>query len=540
MTLQPTAVFNAAEAYGITGFMLLGLLSCSIFALTLTILHKNTDYYERLLIASMVLFACVQWLPSISDAFFWWNGAIYYTGSFSLQLLIWTAVIRFNPRLRFSRAKIAAIGVAMLVFGGTNYVSAFLNLLINIVVLAVLFVPSVSACTAPQRKYAQAIFAACALIGLLFSILAPGNAIRQSAYEQLPFIQTIVVSLHHALLDIARFSTVPLYLACLALVPLFVRITKRMAFQFPFAPIVLIASFFIFAAQNAPVYYGMGASVVPMGRVDNINYFSFVLLLNANAFYLTGWVMHRLDALSKKPSRALMRRAAIICLAIFSAASLFSIRKTTSFKCLKEYRNGTVQAYAEIYDRQFDILTDPSVRAGIIPENPIHPSLFNHFSNSTSPTEWYNVAAALFFEKDYVAQYTGSSPADFTPPVYEAVQVLLRIGSKDYTVDGYHLPEQAAPVISIESLAAALTDSSHAFAVDASGTTTLELELTASATDGPLEHISRPLDAVYNYELTLSDGRRYIRQGFAFGGRAYFSLKQLSQILNLSITIASE
>ena len=79
-SLHP-GVLIAEEAYPLVMLFTMVPLLLSTFFMCRTI-------WERPLIPFAVLsFISIQWLPSLPNGFFWWNGATYYTTFFSLMLV---------------------------------------------------------------------------------------------------------------------------------------------------------------------------------------------------------------------------------------------------------------------------------------------------------------------------------------------------------------------------------------------------------------------------------------------------------------------
>ncbi|MCL1834855.1 MAG: DUF6056 family protein [Oscillospiraceae bacterium] len=530
MSLQPAAVFGA-QAYGSTGFILIGLLLASLFALVFAALRQTASTGERIIIASAAAYAAIQWAPFVPHAFFWWNGAIYYTGSFCLSLFMFTAMIRLKSESRGFIPRAAAICVSGFLLGGVNYVTALLNLLVCITASALMLLPRFN--VSRRRKAAQAVFSLAVLAGLLVSALAPGNAVREAQYSGAPVFETVRLSLEQAANDVASFSRPELYLLAAALIPLFFRAAGKMRFKFPLPAIVPVYSFLLFAAQNAPVIFATGSRAVGEGRVTNIIYYSFVLLLLANIFYLCGYVaglLNRRNTLVRAPAAL-----AAVMPAAFIILSVFSFGATASGISIADLRDGLPQKSAEAFDRQYEVLMDGSADIALIPYNEVKTSIFDLPRNSADPTAWFNVATAHYYGKKLVSAYPeGFDPASYAPPVIEPVLLTLLVGKGDSAQEIHVNSYQGRmPLIVVSN---ELKGTPYQFRADIQGVRILVERNRPESKPAPPAADGGELRAVYKYDVDANGVKLYL-SGFEINGEPSFRVAQLAQILGTDVVI---
>ena len=148
----------------------------------------------------------------------------------------------------------------------------------------------------PRRALALAPALLALLAGFALSMAAPGNAERQATQypdDALGVLPTLLRSGCAAVEYAVLWTGGLLILALAVALPFMVRAARRSprAFARPWAPALL--AFALFAASFTPTFYSMG-NVGP-GRVQNIRYDLFVLLVFVCAQWLVGWCVRRLE-----------------------------------------------------------------------------------------------------------------------------------------------------------------------------------------------------------------------------------------------------
>ena len=197
-------------------------------------------------IAAILVIACTQFTPSPNQGFYWYNGAIYYTFTFSVMLVFFACLIGFL--LYGGRWRLPILCILAVVIGGNNYVTALLTLL--------LFSSTVVFLLCYHNRNWKSL-----LIPFLFLIAAfavnaaaPGNAVRQAFFSTHPGpVESIMLSFRYAAHKSIKWSDLRL-LACLILLqPLLWRValnSRRCAFRFPI--IVTAFSFCLFSSMFTP------------------------------------------------------------------------------------------------------------------------------------------------------------------------------------------------------------------------------------------------------------------------------------------------
>ncbi|MCE5190005.1 MAG: DUF6056 family protein [Eubacteriales bacterium] len=359
MALQP-GVFGLAY-YQFTPYFMLTALVVSTLLLTYTLLCSILGASKRvwLLIGSVITFFSIQLCISPREAFFWYNGAVYYTFFHSLLLVLATLVLRIiGSKSAWVRAVFAAVGVLLCgILSGGNYATAMVCFELLV-------------CAAAYSIYRKDVrlLAAFGLMLLVFcagmyvSVSAPGNAVRQasviaSGYTPSGPFRAVIFSLAlGGAMAVGWFD-----LACvviIALVALFVGpVLKKTNWSFRCPLLVVAFLFCVFASQFTPSVYA-ATSPGPL-RLRNVAYFVYLLLIALSAAYVTGWAQRKFPRESVRLP-AVMRWLvtypvlAVLCFGALLGASLCKkdVFSTPSIVAVSELRDGTAQEYAAARTRQ--------------------------------------------------------------------------------------------------------------------------------------------------------------------------------------------
>lgn len=299
MALQP-GVFSES-LYGAGAVLIMAALVASTFYACGVAVREvlGADRASWVAASSLVLLLQTQLLPSPVEGFYWYNSAIYYTFYHALALVMVGMAVRI-ARGRTRRGELSRAGMllratllcvlALFVAGG-NFVTG---------VVACLVMAGAVAATAlmgrPRRALALAPALLALVAGFALSMAAPGNGERQATQysdDALGVLPTLVRS-GLAAIEYTTLWTGGLLILALAVgLPFMVRAARRSprAFARPWAPPLL--AFALFAASFTPTFYSMG-NVGP-GRVQNVRYDLFVLLVLVCAQWLVGWGVRRLE-----------------------------------------------------------------------------------------------------------------------------------------------------------------------------------------------------------------------------------------------------
>lgn len=291
MALQP-AVFGE-QFYFIGALVVYFILIGSTIYAVRTFFYRSLNNCGQAIVCIIIIALSIHFLPSPVEAFYWYNSAMYYTGFYSLSLVLLCFSYKHMKADGNSIAGSALLVIGSFCIGGGNYVTALLY-------------TELMLCLCIYSFYKKSAFRVTMLLavisvaaGLAISALAPGNAVRAEFFNGWPFVQAIIQAFKNGIIYIVEYSTKPPVILCIAsLYPFLARAAGVSKISFKYPVIVLGISFCIFCSQYAPTLYGTGG--MGGGRVQNIRFFSYIWYMIFNIYYVTGWYAKKREAVSNR------------------------------------------------------------------------------------------------------------------------------------------------------------------------------------------------------------------------------------------------
>ena len=399
MTLNP--IVFSLEHYGVHAVFLLAahLLSWFVF-----IRHM---FGRRLKLSArswgglyLVLSACsLVFMPDIVEGIYWFNGAWFYTGAQAAALVTLVLCDRFAEsgaqgagRLFFG---LLCAGL-LLLLGMDNYITAMMT-------AAALFMMALQRLWARDRQAAirTALFLLPIGLGLLISVIAPGNSVRMErdgAYEGGPLwlLSSIGWTMRDAAGYFVRFSIkTPLLALALLMTPL---LAKEMdgdpqrARRCPPIWATLLGAYLILCAMIIPHMYSSGYA--GSGRVVNM-YHLYVLLAVPAAQAL---VLLRLAPGTRAMLAGGRARAVCCALGVAALALCLALGQMGNYmKLVRDQRDGTQEAYIAQFENEYALCrgaepgSDLVVPAWTVQTMTGKPTLYEDASM------WTNEALAQYF-----------------------------------------------------------------------------------------------------------------------------------------------
>ena len=354
-SVQPGAFSDGL--YGLTAYVMLAAVIAPVFLALGAV--RGMDRWGRLFLGAVIAFFTVQYFPSPAQGYYWWNGACHYLVFWSLAVFSAVWQIRLN-RTEPGDARFygrAAFGCFLSFFvGGGNYCTALVLPVVLLGLTGWLLLKRRPRATAA----ANGLCTLFALLGLLISAAAPGNAVRQAGFEKLTPIAAILSSFSHAgetLLHMLDWKLAGALILCMAV---FLYAMRKSDYQFSWPPAVLLGSFCLLAALYTPPLYAMGDGGME-SRLYNLFWCASVFFVFGNAFYLAGWAARKLDLFRQKNApRAIGVMFAAGAL-LFSAAVLTQFRSSNAYLAYYDLRSPALENYTREIAERNAVYQDKSI-----------------------------------------------------------------------------------------------------------------------------------------------------------------------------------
>lgn len=249
MALQPS--IWSEQAYAWTTFIMIGCLCISELSLIKVVMIDLCKAEKRISMAIGLIILSMQvfWTPYPVQAFFWYNGSVYYTFYYALSLFLMAVVLKCICSKQ-KNVWWSMLGVILALFIGGG------NLPNGLLMTEILFLTSVL-CWRYRKDRLRYILPS--VVGLfipfMINVMSPGNANRQTSSIKTPAIESIVKSVWEGVGLIVQWSTLPILIVLAALLPLLWLTIRKMKCQFRFPLLVSVITIGLFASQLTPVIY---------------------------------------------------------------------------------------------------------------------------------------------------------------------------------------------------------------------------------------------------------------------------------------------
>lgn len=408
MSLQP-GVWSE-QAYLLTSVVMLLMIVLPTACLMHVILRRwmGLSVWEWIAASAGISIVTILYQPSVTQAFFWWNGAAFYTFFYGLMLLLITCMLRLrlapsHPRLLFA----AAVVLAPLV-GGGNYVTALFTCLL-------LWGYALICLIWDRKRLWQPVSVGVILtVCFLISALSPGNRVRQAMNTGMGVSESIFQSVIQVLKDSSQWINLPILCFYLCMIPLLWKGLGRVRFSFPWPAAVTLLLVLAMASQNTPHFFAL-AEEGP-GRLRNIVFDSWIWLLLVGGAYWIGWLRHR-AAPHKEMPPALAKTVVTFGLVLLLAAVGLHFPTTSTGQCVQALSDGSAREYDRHMNGWIELLNGPEADV-VLPQVEDPPKLLYMFNITGNPDIFANTAAANYYGKNSVV----ALPADEIAAAPDAAQ----------------------------------------------------------------------------------------------------------------------
>lgn len=402
------------DYYFISTFVLIFTFIGATFLFARTILGRVLKFskHQYIICTLLILLAQIQALPSALQAFFWWNGSIYYTFFYSLSLVLFSLIAIYlmsDSKKAKTYSFIGACLTAAIISGG-NYVTALLTLLVLCIISAWYIYKR------DKRFIPLLVITAVFVLGFAVSVMAPGNAVRAARYDSgHSAIEAIIKSFSYSFWRVYSATDIVFMLCMLLLSPFICINAERSELKFKHPIIFALVTFCLFVSQFTPPLYGMGdMNEASSARIVNIIYFSYYWLIAANIYYIWGYVSHKHGVSVKailtklKKPKALMSATLLIAVLMFMLTftfdgNIYNGLKFTSPNAIQSLLLGQTQDFNRQWEERFEMLHDDDLKNVVFEPITSTPKLL-YYGDLTgdSEYEWSNLPMKLYYNKSSV------------------------------------------------------------------------------------------------------------------------------------------
>lgn len=373
------------------------LISTFYFLYVLLVKYLNIDKWSYIIVASIICFLGIEFSSSPVEAFYWWNGSVYYTFFYSLSLIYFGLILSLFKTKRKVLYMII-LSILSIIIAGSNYTTCLINLIILFLGTLYLFFEKNK-----NYKYILSLFLLY-LICFMVNALAPGNNARASMVEGTSAILAIIKSFKYAAYYFNEWTNL-FTIICFIIIGFIIYPNLKYINGFNKHPLLFsFISICLFAAQFTPPLYAM--SNIGEGRLRNIIHYSYYLILLFNLMYYINWF--KCSVIDKKCESSLSKRFSInnnvpiLILGILLFVNTFSNKETfISYKAYNSLKSGEASIYYNEYLERLEkyLSNDKNIT---VKEHTVKPYLLFFSDITEDSTHWQNLSVERFYHKDSV------------------------------------------------------------------------------------------------------------------------------------------
>ena len=295
--LQP-ALFGE-DLYWVTTLVLLTFFLYALWFFMRQVLVRvlHVDRHTFLMALSALAFVMVQFVPEMSEAFFWFNGGVAYTLLWSMALWrfgVWIAFLQSEKNL--SRWLYGALLVVLtVVVGGAKYSTLLFAALVDALVAGCAFVRK-----RRTRWFELAVFVLL-MICFIFNMTAPGNTVRAATLGgDVSAPRAVLQAFYFGLALAGSWFSLPLLVVWALVAWQLSDALRGSPFRFSHPVWITIGCICLFCAQLAPTLYT--GNYIGDGRTVNTYFYTFVIMSCALVLYWMGWYVRMSEKRTHLPA----------------------------------------------------------------------------------------------------------------------------------------------------------------------------------------------------------------------------------------------
>lgn len=239
-------------------------------------------------------------------------------------------------------------------------------------------------------------------IGFLISAMAPGNQNRQQFFldTKLDAAKSILYSFLYSIDHMNRWMNLWIILGLALLVPFIWKMVIKISYEWKYPGLVIILSFCIYASSYTPTLFAQGSTGA--GRVQNLQYVFFILMLFADLFYLEGWIFKNLKIQFSMGENYIWSYllSVLICLGILF---IFMLNKGSLISCsaMRSVWVGEAKIYKQEADERITILKEDG-KVSELSGFTVYPYVLYFDDITADKNDWRNMAMANWYGKSAV------------------------------------------------------------------------------------------------------------------------------------------
>jgi hypothetical protein len=353
---------------------------------------------EAIAIGCIATLLMIQFMPSVVEGLYWFNGAMNYEFFYGVLLFL----ICWMDRLRDVNSRVKNILFLILlcltgsVLEGGNQVMAFLGLLITAAFVTFGFRVNEFA-----RYKKLTIVLVVMVAGFIFNVTSPGTKERAGRFsDTYNVVETIWYAIKNGIGYLNGWVTLFVVLSIVLMLPFILGIVKHYSdesgFRFPCPLLVSFFSIGVICTMLCPPLYAMGN--LGAGRLTNVVYECFVILAFLNTFYISGWFVTHITWKDEQDAQSVVWKSAPF-MAVIVVILILQITNNSSGKtAYMELIDGSAAQYSQEAYARYDVLIHAKGQDVTLNSFSVCPSLLYFDDITDKKKNWKNKAVKEYYD----------------------------------------------------------------------------------------------------------------------------------------------
>ena len=403
-TLQP-GIFGE-HCYSIVAYLMIGSIIFSEMYLLAQCIGKENRGLILPISLPMIMIQLL-YCPFPEESFYWYTGAVNYTGIYSLSLILVGLVLKLATRELKKADRILSLVIACILailVGGDNLATS-LSTFCLLVLLEIVFLAKNK--DGFRRTWFVVLVNIASLCIVCFSTRTQTrlewNFEGDTLYSPL---MAIWESFVRTFLNIISWTNLKMLLLLLLVIPFAWKAVRKMHYTFRLPGLFTALSFGVYASQATATLYVNGT--MGGGRQSAILWYFYVLWIVANEIYWCGWIAKRIlkpeksEKVDNLAQKYLLRYCGVVGVLLAAAVLFGNVQETSSYRAYRMWKNGWAQAYGEGWEERFKVLKDDSVKDVVFtPLYPVELIMYADLQPEDGYT-WVNVVCADYYGKESI------------------------------------------------------------------------------------------------------------------------------------------
>lgn len=403
MAMQP-GIFGDSF-YAVTPWVILVPYSLAVLYLFRSVFEKllGAEKWISVSAACICLLISIQTMVDKTQGIFWYNGSVHYMVPQAALFALTGLVLRMAAEPETGKKRrLTAAALLILYIGGGNLVT---GLECGIWIAAAIALAAAGKKNGLVKKYA--ILFGTWVVAFGINAGAPGNRVRQDGFVYRPGVVKSVLQSFFYCLDyvFGQWSDWTVLALIVLVLPFAAKAVHsyRGSFDFRYPLLVPAFSFCILSSMFTPSVYASGEPGA--GRIYNIIYLTFLLLVIVNMIYLYGWLVKKCDMkkTASEKGDALYRISILLgtafCAVLFAAAVP---ERFTSVSAVSSIVSGEAYVWKLEETERLKILMDDTVMDAELKEFSAKPALLFYEDIEPEADNWKNIRMSSYFRKNSI------------------------------------------------------------------------------------------------------------------------------------------